>query len=364
MKKILIVTLQSSNIGNRLQNFALQYVLENYECHVTNLTYWASEWDTSIKRIKFLVKVILGFIGIKKYNPQVNRAKREMAFHHFNTHNISNLVRIQFDKVDRKNWEKYDFAITGSDQVWHNWSGKIEELKYFYLQFLPQEKRISYAASFGFENFPINDKATHELCLQGMRNISVREKRGFELVKQVSDKDVSVTLDPTLLLTSTLWKKKMNRPKYQVHDKYILIYFLGKIPSICDSYIQQISDNGNIQIINIFSEDVLEYYKTTPDEFLWLVNNAYYVVTDSFHACVFSILFHRNLMVFNREENGFTNMFTRIETLFDLCGLRNAIKDGYACIESQKQNWESIDRKIDHYRNESLLWLKKCIDTY
>lgn len=364
MKNILLVTLQSSNIGNRLQNFALQCVLEGYKCQVTNLTYWAPEWDTAKKRIKFIIKVFLGLLGMKKYSHQVNRIKREMVFQRYNVRNISNLRRIQFNLVDKKNWEKFTFAITGSDQVWHNWSGKKEELRYFYLQFISREKRIAYAASFGFENFPINDIVTHQLCLREMQSISVREKRGVGLVKQICNRDVPITLDPTLLLTSTQWKRKMNRPQYHIHEKYILVYFLGEITSVHDSYIQKISKNRNIQVINIFSENELEYYTTTPDEFLWLVNNAYHIVTDSFHACVFSILFHKNLMVFNRVEQGFTNMFARIETLFDLCGLRNAVKKEYACIEMQKQNWEDVDRKIDYYRNESLTWLKNNLNIH
>lgn len=361
MKNILLVTLQGSNIGNRLQNFALQSVLENYQCKVTNLTYWAPEFDTARKRTKFLIKVILGLGGIKKYNFQVYRAKREIAFHRFNIHNISNMLRIKFETVDKKNWGSYDFAISGSDQVWHNWSGKPEELRYFYLQFMPIDRRIAYAASFGFEHFPVNDEIIHQKCLREIHYISVREKSGAKLVRQICNKDVSITLDPTLLLTSTQWKQKMHCPKYHLQKKYVLVYFLGKITSECDKFIQKISEDKNIQIINIYSENELEYFATAPDEFLWLVKNAFYVVTDSFHASVFSILFHKNLMVFNRKEKGFANMFARIETLLDLCGLGNIIEDNYACIETQKQNWEDIDKKIDYYRNESLTWLKNVL---
>ena len=128
MKKVLLVTLQGDNIGNRLQNYALQKVLESLGCKVYTPVYYPKELDTRSKRIKCGVKTMFGLIGIKKYyNYKLNWYRRN-KYQQFNKKYIRNTFRIEFQDMFGKDYSEYDYAITGSDQVWHGWSDSPYEL--------------------------------------------------------------------------------------------------------------------------------------------------------------------------------------------------------------------------------------------
>lgn len=139
--------------------------------------------------------------------------------------NVSHVYR--FNEVYKKDWSEYDYAITGSDQVWHNWSGKNCELEYFYLMFMPPKKRISYAPSFGFFEFPKKDCALHKKGLQEIELLSCREQHGQKLIEEINGKTAPLVSDPTFLLDKSEWREIEKKPSYDVPSKFMLVYFLG-----------------------------------------------------------------------------------------------------------------------------------------
>lgn len=186
-KKIVIVTLfDDNNIGNRLQNYALQQVLLKEGLDVTVLD---NGYTTSPKLkdiIKYYVKGFCGIFGFEEYKKQYqkyvsNRRKRNANLK-FDKSNIKKIIKVSNEQAFQTDWSKYDLAVAGSDQIWHKWCNDKFELPFYYLQFMPSEKRVAYAASFGFEQIPLEDRQQHEEGLKGMAYISCREK---EPVKKI-----------------------------------------------------------------------------------------------------------------------------------------------------------------------------------
>lgn len=324
MKKFLLVTLQGVNVGNRLQNYALQTVFENESCRIITPIY--SSVSAIKANLKTLIKFLLNCIGIKKYyQKECADKKREEKFRQFNETYIHNRINIA-DFDTSKLPPSFELAITGSDQVWHNWNGTKKELQFFYLMFTDKNKRASYAPSFGFPEFPEKDKAIHQKGLSEMKYLSCRESEGSRLIRELTGRDAPVLPDPTMLLSRNDWKKISRKPCYDIPEKFMLIYFLGDTGEY-EKTISHISGERGCVTVNIYDPNDMPRFCTDPCEFLWLTENADCICTDSFHACVFSIIFEKPFMAFPRRgKNGMDKMFDRIKNLLCIYGLENHIR--------------------------------------
>lgn len=335
-KKIVIVTLfDDNNIGNRLQNYALQQVLLKEGLDVTVLDNGYTTSPKLKETIKYYVKGFCGIFGFEKFKKQYqkyisNKRKRNANFK-FDKNNIKEIIKITNEQAFQKDWSKYDLAVAGSDQIWHKWRDDKFELPFYYLQFMPSQKRVAYAASFGFEQFPLKDKQQHEEGLKGMAYISCREKSGCEIVSNIIEKEVQQVLDPTLLLSAEEWREieKQATEYSQTQSNYAFIYFLGEQTDEYTSYINQIMTKYNISNVVDFSNmKNRNISECGPSDFLSLIDRADYIFTDSFHCTVFSILFDKRFTVFQRKQQGFEKMFGRIEDLLSSKGKLENIYGG------------------------------------
>lgn len=191
--------------------------------------------------------------------------------------------------------------------MWHNWHNKSipNELSFYYLEFIDESKRISYAPSFGFTAFPPEDIEQHRRGLMRMHALSCREQEGCELIRELTGREAQKVLDPTLLLTANEWPEIEKKPSFKIPNKYLLQFFLGEVTPEYRAEINRIAAARGLQILNINDKTDPKHYAIGPDEFVWLVHHADTVCTDSFHASVFSIIFERNLRVFRRKEKNF-----------------------------------------------------------
>lgn len=360
MKKALLVTLQSVNIGNRLQNYALQNILLKYSDEVYNPYVSISNYCNLKGKLKNFIICILFNMGVTKYKYYVNEIKREKAYKLFDNKYISNMFPVYLDNLYKTNWSKFDYAIAGSDQIWHRWWKSERELSFFYLEFLPKHKRIAYAPSFGFSKFNKEDYNEHKKGLEGMKHISCRETCGQKLIYDMIGKTPCLVLDPTLLLSRKQWEKIEKKPSYEV-DKYILMYFLGEADeALLD--IKNFAEQKKLHVVNIYDYKNMEYYLPTPDEFIWLVHNATYICTDSFHATVFSLLFHKNFMVWKRKQSGCEDMFGRIDSLLTVVKLKDRVFNYKISSIEEKIDWNNVDNTIELERIESINYLDKSIE--
>lgn len=337
-KKIGIMTLNGyENYGNRLQNFALQYFLQNMNNEVETIVYHV-KFPTGIRnKIIFHLKQKDMFKMAKQSVDKLLRKhdfkrkhvldlKRENNFKKFSQTFINetsyhlNQYSIQdSENIDRLN--NFDCFFVGSDQVW-NLRGGLFPRDYF-LPFVPTKKRNSFAASFGFSKFENSLMADRfGKYLNEMDQVSVREEDGAKLVNQVSDKTATVLLDPTMLLTGAEWEKMMVAPKVNLPEKFVVTYFLGKEISKYRALIEKISEIKGVPIIRLNDINFPEYYELSPAEFLYILNKSEFTLTDSFHGTVFSILFKNSFFVLPRVDLS-VDMSSRITTLLNRFGLED-----------------------------------------
>lgn len=264
----------------------------------------------------------------------------------------------------------FDAVIVGSDQVWHpiNLGTHLNDLSWV----ADDIPKIAYASSFGVSNIPkIQEKATKKY-LNRFKVISVRENAGAKIVKELTGKDVPVVCDPSILYGIDFWNNFAIDVPYK--EPYILCYFLGKSPehrllanALKAKTGAKIISLPHVSSINRKDFDFgdIQNFAVGPGEFIGLIKNATYVCTDSFHATVFSILFHKKFAVCNRYKAGKSSKNSRIDTLLNITGLesRRKTSDFDNCeIFDIPIDYVAVDKIMDAYRNDSVVFLKKCLE--
>ena len=209
--------------------------------------------------------------------------------------------------------EKYDYFVVGSDQVWHCMHGEKKELEFFFLKFASPWQRITMAPSFGFKKIPYRWNSIYTSGLRGFRYLSCRENEGAVLIERQTGQQATVLLDPTMLIEDDVWWKIQKMPLLFLDEEYILVYALGDLDKDTSEYIREIGVRYNYSIVYINDVKSPFYTKTRPDEFLYWISHSKLVVTDSFHAIVFSIIFRKAFLAVNRSDG--KNMQDRIDTL-------------------------------------------------
>jgi len=314
MKTIGIVTLNGNdNYGNKLQHYAVQEVFKRHGCEAKTIAF------LYYTRIEYYIKHFIKFLTRRRYRHFLNfdaKIKYGDKVFYKGKYNING-------KYD----SKYDLFSVGSDQVWNS---SIDTFRDFYLLSFVNDnnKKISFSASFGINEKPEKFAKTFSENLKKFKAISVREYRGKELVEELSNrKDVSVLIDPTMMLEKSEWEAIIKKPSNHNDSKYLLIYFLGNLNRDRKKEIERVASEKNYRIIDILNPND-HYYNCGPDEFLYLIRNASLICTDSFHACVFSVVFDKPFIVFDREQNGLKSINSRIETFISKFKLKNRTLKG------------------------------------
>lgn len=323
-----IITLNDHrNYGNRLQNYALQsFLIGNFG---NAYSIWKTEnYDPINSYYHYSKKNILKFIMNWK-NQRNNLGKyfirncvRESNIKKFSNKHVSICYGCSYG--NKLNYQ-YDYFIVGSDQVWNPyfWGSMEDSFNAYFLQFADIRKRIAYAASFGISELPRKYVEIFKKGLDSIPYISVREQAGADIVKRITGRDVPVLVDPTLLWDAEHWRTLEMQPEWYSGEKYILTYFLGNVPPI----ITKIAREHSYKIYDLMDKDSIDLYVSRVEEFLFLIDNAQLVCTDSFHACVFSILFNSPFVVVNRQQEGVADMTSRLDTLLELFDYNDRLVD-------------------------------------
>lgn len=341
-------------MGNRLQAYALKQLIEKeLKGSADFLVYY---WKNKRKSdIKLFIKSGLDFLGFKKFR----NCKKEYASY-INTLRWSKkylnnqiVVGCKYKNLKKKDFSKYTKIIAGSDQIWHNWGRNENELRFFYLDFAPKEKRATFAPSFGFDVIPDEDYKEHVIGLNGFEKLSCREESGCKLIKEVTKKDALLLPDPTICLDATEWDMIAECPCFIKGKRYLLVYYLGDITKTINDSIDEIAAKEKLQVINISPghDNPLNYLN--PSLFLGLIKYSFYVFTDSYHATVFSVLFHKNFCVTPRK--GINTMFNRITTLLSLCQLEDCIEEDKIIKVKNISNeeYKNVDAKLKELRENA-----------
>lgn len=269
---------------------------------------------------------------------------------------VDRYIPMRYDVDFTRVADEYDYFVAGSDQVWNPYFADLEKL---FIKFAPGEKRIAYAASISCPEIPQDKLQAFIDGVRGMKAISVREQAGADLIQQLTGRRVQVVADPTMLVTAEDWRSIARKPSWLKGDEQLLVtYFLGKRP---DSVIESIARENGLQIVNMLDERVFEHYAIAPEEWLWLIDHARFMYTDSFHGTVFSILFRTPFVVTERVDAGCASKMTsRIDTLlakFDLSDRRGTNANGYMIASPLDMHYGDVDKVLAEEKQKAKTYL-------
>lgn len=269
---------------------------------------------------------------------------------------VDRYIPMRYDVDFTRVADEYDYFVTGSDQVWNPYFADLEKL---FIKFAPGEKRIAYAASISCPEIPQDKLQAFIDGVNGMKEISVREQSGADLIQQLTGRRVQVVADPTMLVTAEDWRSIARKPSWIKGDEQLLVtYFLGKRP---DSVIESIARENGLQIVNMLDERVFEHYAIAPEEWLWLIDHARFMYTDSFHGTVFPILFRTPFVVTERVDAGCASKMTsRIDTLlakFDLSDRRGTNANGYMIASPLDMHYGDVDKVLAEEKQKAEAYL-------
>ena len=342
------------NFGNRLQNYAVQTVVSTLGFDVFTYSFQPHPLGLS-GNVKYFLQKTSGFRLPGDGNYWRNVPPRIKAFHKFNrkyikTKRISHIP----NKSDA------DYFVLGSDQVWNaEWYNDMKR-DMFFLTFAAPEQKVCFSPSFGITDLPQGWKDYFCEQLRTFPKLSVREEAGANIIKELTGQKAVVLIDPTLMLDREDWRKFARKPaKVDFSKPYILSYFLGDRTERTEHDLEQYASQLHAQVFNLMDYEQPELYVTDPCEFLYLVDHASLVLTDSFHGCIFSFLFGKPFLLYKRV--GIENMMSRMETLFEKFDLQRKYVDSGLENELLECNYENGYKTLALEREKALRFLKESL---
>ncbi len=391
MKKVCMLTSEESfgnNYGAALQGYALYTTVKKLGYEPQIVRYRGGMPETikdfsGIRKVKFVLGTWKRKIFVneserekrhheRKFKKQI--AVRKEIFHRFAEDNFvyaNNKPAIWWEL--KENPLIADLYLCGSDQIWNPYfKGGKNDLGYF-LDFAPANKpRVAYAPSLGCSVLPAPAKSNFAQLISKFKAVSVREAAGQKIVKEETGLDVPVVADPTLLFTREDWEA-VERKVEGVPEKYILCYRFSDNSNTKRS-IDAISESLGLPVVtlplsvpSLQDKNYRKVFNAGPAEFVWLIHHAELVCTDSFHATVFSLLFHTPFLTYMRENfsNSSANMNSRIENLLALAQLEHrGITEKQTCPDKEdlcRVDFSAFERNIEKLRKFSYEWLAEAL---
>lgn len=363
----------SQNYGTVLQAFALAKVLQDKGVECAYLP-WGLFKLSAWGRFTFLLRHPL-YLYYQKKNKKHNKNDLKYDFLHEpefqeiikkNTQFVEDYIPVDSQKYYLDNLmtalKKYDKLIVGSDQTWC--PDSLYQYSPYYLPGIKNKgKKFAYACSMG--TLHVNDQFRIFLKnkLKSFDLISCREESNAEMLSILLDRDVPSVLDPTLLLNGNDWHNYTTYVK--MPDEYILCYVLGEKDSI-GQYAIEMGKRKGLPVYFIMTrpstcknENVIKSVGVC--EFLWLIENCQYLVTDSFHGTIFALNFHRNVMSFDKHEgDSYDN--GRIADVLAKFGLSNHYMNSAEYVEPASIDYAQVDGILDNMRVRSMEYINRIIE--
>lgn len=353
--KVGIITMHKvQNIGSALQTYALQYKIESLGYDAETIDYMNIPEEP---KPSFQHRVLSFFFDLFSGFPSQKMEQRFSVFY-------ERFYKCSEKQYSRNNIDSnppfYDVYCTGSDQVWN--PGYIKDDINYMLNFAPDGmRRISYASSFATNLIPLQYKNIYSKALAKYDFITVREASGVKIVRELTDITPNVVCDPTLLLSASEWNKIADTSTFNVKGRYILVYLLGYMydprPGIFN-IIKSVQKGMGLPVIYVNGgyQEMLQpksrvFRGLGPVEFLSLVKNASFIVTDSFHGTAFATLYNLPMLGVVKDRNTSDGRLTT---------LRNTV-GGEKSIIGCNEELDFDPNNIDAYRCDSTL-LKEYVN--
>lgn len=369
------------NYGTILQNYAVQTILKENNIEGELIRYNIYQDKTNRNKtliyykkygllktiIRILFKVLTYF-----FQKRINKKNKNRNFNSFVNMYIKHSTSVYKTANEiSQNYPQKDLYIAGSDQIW-NVSSLIsdyarKEIPIAFLLFAPKNSiKMSFAASFGKDNFSSFMENDIKKALKDFSFISVREPSGIDICKKLGYENAVYHIDPTLLLTKEQYQKLYTKEKNK--KKYILLYLLNDKTEFDIQKFYKWAKLENLDVIyvngntNNFSFTLRKITYPSIPQWLKLIDEAEYVFTNSYHGCIFSILFNKEFYYINQKKY-ISKPNIRITSLFDTLNIQDRVfKGDYKSIKKNKINYDIINSFLDEYRkNSSIIKFIKTI---
>lgn len=366
-----IVSIHSAhNYGSLLQAYALQETLKKYSNDVQIINYRPKYLDCQYSM--FSVQIY------KKYHGLINkilhlgwriimvkkRYEKYVKFESFikNEYNLTKKYT-NFNDLCKDNLN-YDVVFCGSDQIWNT---DITEGfdKVFYLGFLNNDvKKASYAASIGRQEIDKRYYDNYKESINKFDYISIREESSEKLMRAITNKKININLDPTLLLEKEKWHSLISKSNIKLKgNDYIFVYILQDNSEFV-KIVNKLSEVLNMRVISVskkkrFKNETI-YPNAGVEDFLFLCSNSKFVVTNSFHGTVFSIIFEKNNCIIPHLNTG-----NRMIDLMNSVGLSKRVIKEYNDLNVadiiKDVDYKSVNKKLSANRKKSFDYFKEVL---
>lgn len=365
--KIGILTFHHSlNCGAALQAWALQTYLRKCGHDASIVNYgcigWPCKYTIRCNSPRAFV-ASLARSGITFFRSFAIEDYRRCLYRRFMRDNM-NLGRIVTKKSIEA--EGYTHLIVGSDQVWHPVINEGDDT-YFLVNVPDGVKRISYAPSFGVDEFDQKLEQKMAGWLARFDALSVREPQGAEIVKRLCGRDAVVVCDPTLLLERADYEAVERKPRFGLPEKYIAVYTICGHPW-AEKAALELGEKMKLPVVHLPGGQLARWYlpgkakRVTalgPAEWLWFVHHAECVVTNSFHGTVFSLMYHKPFTVALNGKASDARMLSLLEAvgLGDLIGrVEHAER-----VDGVGMDWGKVDMGVSRVAENGKRYLEEAL---
>lgn len=374
MKILTLTTYQGYNYGASLQAYALQTYLKSrgHETEILRfepeylMRYYAFWYVNSESRLSRNA-ITRMLYRIVKWIQRRTTFKRKAVFDYFNhqvLHETDQIWKSSKELID--NPPKADLFLCGSDQIW-NILYEAGRDPIFYLDFVKEGKKASYAASFSYIDLPKKHFVRIQSSLQKFDAVSVREYQSKELLDKMGINGIWV-LDPVFLLPRQDWDTLIDRKdifqkeSYNINNKYMLVYdFEGN--QHLKSFVLKYAKEHHLKLYAITDRFPLSYvdhnFKNAgPVDFVRLIKNCECFVSNSFHGTAFSIIYHKPFYVFNREKAKVNSRMLSLLTLFGLMDCIVTESTDFDLIMDKSFDWDKVETIRKNNLAASVQYLK------
>lgn len=376
-KKIAILTQPLiTNFGGTLQAFALQKILIDKGYEVETINYQYSEMSWFKKILSFLKNYIVRRKKVIHFT--VNEKNIIKSKHSTFIKDNIKYSKVFRDKLNLKKYfeiEKFDAVIVGSDQVWR--VAYSPDIELFFLDFLEENnliKKIAYSASFGIDKWQFfgeqNDKI--KSLVEQFDSISVREKNAIKLCNEHWGLSVEHTLDPTLLLAQDDYKILVDKAGIVKNKNagifcYILDENINKLKTIELVEYSLCKKSFNVNPVKKIKDSFIinnynDYIIPEIEEWLNAFIDADFVITDSFHGTVFSIIFKKPFVSIVNIERGGSRFISLLNDLNLTDRMINNVEDITSDMLSRKINFDEVHKSLDKLRKSSISFLDSSLE--
>lgn len=361
-KNIKIITLHKVfNYGSVLQTYATVKLFEKENCNVSVIDYISKRFDNK----KIFINFDYEGNNLKKAIYTVLRIpiilKRKVLFNTFLRKHVKFTKRYHYYRDLLNNPPQADIYITGGDQCWNKNDNSFDPA--YYLKFGDKKtKRVSFSTSVGEDNLTVSEKKKLINLLNDYNMISTREKSSALILSELLNKKVDYIIDPTLQLNSGDWD--IIASKRLVKQKYLLLYLLYDEDLGATDFAIKYAHENNLKIVQINFKlkkksniDILMSHRS-PADFLALIRDAEFIVTNSFHGLAFSVNYNKQFVVFKRK-----NANNRMYNFLKLINLENRLIDKTCSISSisDKINYTNVNKILEKERCKSQKFIKEII---